>query len=180
MSQLMTLGASAPGGICLAIPCYGGMSPITAFALAASMRALAQAGIPHDLIVYGGNCHVDDARNSIVREFLAGPCEHLMFIDADLSWAPDDLLRMARSKRDVVAGIYPHKKDELTFPVRHLATAVLQAEEDGAIEVERVPTGFLRISRHVLQTHELRAGDPCAAPDFRAGKTHVATHARAR
>lgn len=151
MSQLMTLGASAPGGICLAIPCYGQMPPITAFALAASMRALTAAGIAHDLIVLAGNCHVDDARNSIVREFLAGTCDHLMFIDADLSWAPEDLLRLARSERDVIAGVYPHKKDERTFPVRHLGTGVLNAEADGALEVDGVPGGFLRISRRALE-----------------------------
>jgi predicted O-methyltransferase YrrM len=151
MSQLMTLGASAPGGICLAIPCYGQMTPVTAFALAASMRALADAGVAHDLIVLSGNCHVDDARNSIVREFLNGPCEHLMFIDADLSWAPEDLLRLARSNRDVIAGVYPHKKDERTFPVRHLSCGILQAEPDGALEVDGVPGGFLRISRRALE-----------------------------
>lgn len=150
MSQLMTLGASAPGGVCLAIPCYGAMSPVTAFALAASMRALTQEGIAHDLIVLGGNCHVDDARNSIVREFLAGQCDYLMFIDSDLSWAPEDLVRMARSTREVIAGIYPHKQDERTFPVRHLKRQFLQAEADGALEVDGVPTGFLRISRAAL------------------------------
>lgn len=150
MSQLMTLGASAPGGVCLAIPSYGAMSPVTVFALAASMRALTKEGIAHDLIILGGNCHVDDARNSIVREFLQGTCEYLMFIDSDLSWAPEDLVRMARSTRDVIAGIYPHKQDERTYPVRHLKREFLQAESDGALEVEGVPTGFLRISRAAL------------------------------
>lgn len=154
----MTLGATAPGGLCLAIPSYGQLPVATAFALAASMRALAAQGIAHDLIMLSGNCHVDDARNSIIREFLAGPCEHLMFIDADLSWAPEDLVRMASSQRDVIAGIYPHKQDVKTFPVRHLkGLDTLCAEVDGALEVDGVPAGFLRISRKALTALAERA-----------------------
>lgn len=151
MAQMMTLGATAPGGICLAIPSYGGMTPVAAFALAASMRALTEAQIPHDLIILAGNCHVDDARNALVREFLKGDSEYLMFIDSDLSWAPGDLVKMAKSKRDVIGGIYPHKKDELSFPIRHLPKDLLIAESDGALEVDAVPGGFLRISRNALE-----------------------------
>jgi acetone carboxylase gamma subunit len=39
-----------------------------------------------------GNCHVDDARNSVVREFLASDCTELVFIDADVSWEPETLV----------------------------------------------------------------------------------------
>jgi len=34
--------------------------------------------------VAGGDPHVDDNRNAIVREFLAGDCTDLLFIDSDV------------------------------------------------------------------------------------------------
>lgn len=151
MAQLMTLGAKAPGGVCLAIPTYGAHTPVLTFALAASIRELDAAGIPYDLIILAGNCHVDDARNSIVRAFMDGDCSALMFIDSDLTWAPEDLVRLVRIDRDVVAGVYPHKQDARTFPVRHLKTEFLNAEADGVIEVEGVPGGFLKISRAAIE-----------------------------
>lgn len=150
MPQLMTLGAKAPGGVCLAVPSYGALSPVFVFALAASIRELTSAGINYDLIVLGGNCHVDDARNSIVRSFLDGTCDSLLFIDSDLTWSPEDLVRLVQHERDVVGGAYPHKKDERTFPIRHLKTDVLQADADGLLEVEALPGGFLKISRSAL------------------------------
>lgn len=171
MPQLMTLGAPAPGGVCIAIPSYGAMSPVAVFALAAGIRALTAAGIPYDVVMLGGNCHVDDARNCIVRTFLESDSEHLLFIDADLTYSPEDLLRIIGHKRDVVAGIYPRRDDGPTYPVRHLKTPTLQAESDGLLEVEGVPTGFLKLSRAALSKLAERAtkyfeqeGDPTLTP----------------
>jgi predicted O-methyltransferase YrrM len=151
MPQMMHLRGENSGGACLAVPSYGAMSPAFVYALAASMRALTEAGVPHELLLLAGNCHVDDARNSIARRFLETACTDLVFIDADVIWRPNDLARLLTYDRDVVAGIYPLKQDAESYPVRHLQTPYLQAEADGLLEVESVPTGFLRIRRGVIE-----------------------------
>lgn len=169
MPTMYALGGSS-GGVCLAVPSYGAMSPAFVFALCSSVRALTEAGIPHQLLLLSGNCHVDDARNSIVRRFLESTSSDLMFLDADLSWSAHDLIRILGYDLDVVAGIYPLKQDTEGFPCRLLKgdTAV---RADGLIEVEGVPAGFLRIRRSVLEVLELRAqsyleqpGDSTRAP----------------
>lgn len=151
MPQMMHLRGENPGGACLAIPTYGAMSPAFVYALAASIRALTEAKVPHEILMLAGNCHVDDARNSIVRRFLETSCSDLVFIDADVTWSANDLMRLLSYERDVVAGIYPLKQDAEAYPVRHLATKELWAEADGLLEVEAVPTGFLRIRRSVIE-----------------------------
>lgn len=113
------------------------------------------AGFTVTLSTEAGNCHVDDARNSQVREFLKTDATDMVFIDADVGFRPEDLLKLVSVDRDVVAGIYPKKEDVEDFPVRPIPGA-LWADADGLVEVEGVPTGFLRMKRHVLE--KLRDG----------------------
>lgn len=113
--------------------------------------ALAKAKIGADYGLEGGNVHVDDARNSLVRHFLTTDCTDLVFIDADVGFRAEDLVKLVSVDRDIVAGIYPKKQDETEFPVYWLPEQ-RTIEADGCVEVARVPTGFLRIRRHVLET----------------------------
>lgn len=152
MSQLMRLRGKHSGGVCFAIPSYGPMSPVFVHTLLELERTLTDASVKHETIILAGHCHVDDARNSIVRQFLQTDCADLVFIDADVTFRTNDAIRLLTFDRDIVAGIYPRKQDAVSYPVRHLPTAELWAEADGVLEVEGVPTGFLRIRRHVLET----------------------------
>lgn len=110
------------------------------------------AGFNITLCTEVGNCHVDDARNSLVREFLKTECTDFVFIDADVGFRPEDLLKLVSVDRDVIAGVYPKKQDDTEFPVFVGSGVALHADDDGLVEVDAVPTGFLRIKRHVLET----------------------------
>ena len=54
---------------------------------------------------------VTRARNKLVTEFLKTDCTHLFFIDADISFEPDDLIRVLAFNKPLVAAPYPIKKD---------------------------------------------------------------------
>ncbi len=161
---MYALRPSGPQGVCLAVPSYGAMSAAFVYALTASVRALALANIPHSLLILNGNCHVDDARNSLVRQFLSGDSTDLFFLDADISWCSADLLNMLTHDADVVAGVYPMKQDIEAYPCRLLKTDTV-VRPDGLIEVEGVPGGFLRIRRHVLELMASRAQSYLERPD---------------
>lgn len=103
-----------------------------------------------DLEIFSGNCHVDDSRNRLVRDFLETDCEQLIFLDADVSWLPNDLKRLIEHDADIVAGIYPLKSDDEDYPVRPLA-GERWSNIAGLVEVEGVPTGFLKIRRKVFE-----------------------------
>lgn len=136
----------------LAIPTGSGdiTAPCVASVVAA-LPALADAGIAADFMIEAGNCHVDDARNGLVREFLRTDCTDLVFIDADVGFAPEALVALLSCDRDVVAGVYPKKEFPASFPVFVGSVGPLWAGEDGAVEVEGAPTGFMRIKRKVLE-----------------------------
>ncbi|MGI9484332.1 MAG: hypothetical protein ACR2RF_00300 [Geminicoccaceae bacterium] len=142
--------------VMLATPVYGDLSASYTFALFHSSAALSDAGIAAELAIYEGDCHVDDARNRLVRDFLETDCSDLVFLDSDLRWEPESLVQLCRYDRDVVAATYPFKQDERGFPVAFKG-GEMWAHHDGLLEVLAVPTGFLRIRRRVLEKLATRA-----------------------
>lgn len=136
--------------VMLATPCYG--SPCAAYvhAIARSREALTQAGIQSAYVLLQDNPHVDDARNAIVRYFLESDCTELVFLDADVDWEPSALVQLCKRDVDLVGGIYPFRRDGAEhMPVRLKEGA--RVSDDGLIEVEGLPTGFMKIKRHVLE-----------------------------
>lgn len=135
----------------LAVAAYQGLSAGFTYALFHSAQALQSAGIESELAIFSGNCHVDDSRNRLVRDFLNSDCTDLVFLDADVQWFPRELVELTQYDRDVVAGIYPKKHGDDGYPLM-LLPGEIWSDRDGLIEVLGVPTGFLRIKRHVLET----------------------------
>jgi len=99
------------------------------------------------LAILTGACHVDDARNLLVAEFLKTDCKQLIFVDADLRWEAKDIIRLAERREDVVGGTYPRKQASEDY-----AVILGDAKEKGdVLSVDGVPTGFLKISRYAIE-----------------------------
>lgn len=126
------------------------------FAIASSREALHRHDIKTAYLLLQGNCHVDDARNEVVKTFLESDCTDLVFLDADVVWEPDSLVRLCTRDADVVGGVYPYRHEGREGMPARLLDGDPQPE-GGLVEVEGLPTGFLRIRRHVLAALAARA-----------------------
>ena len=93
---------------------------------------------------------VQRARNDLVRLAIEEDFDDLIFIDSDVEWNPEWVFKLLEYKEDVVGGVYPKKTDEPLFPVKALPEG-LKLNEDGLMEVEGMPTGFLKISKGALK-----------------------------
>jgi len=147
-------GPSATGQkVFLATTAYDSPDASYTFSIARSREALTAAGIQSAYYLLQGNCHVDDARNAVVRDFLESDCTELVFLDADVSWEPDALVELCKINRDLVGGVYPYRREseEEKMPVRMLE-GVDDVDSENLLEVEGLPTGFMKIKRHVLET----------------------------
>jgi hypothetical protein len=137
--------------VMLATTAYDSPDACYTFSIAQSREALSAAGIQSAYLLLSGNCHVDDARNSVVREFLASDCTELVFIDADVSWEPETLVQLCGHDLDIVGGVYPYRREDQRnkgkMPYRQLAGVSVKA---GLLEVDGLPTGFLKIKRSVF------------------------------
>lgn len=141
--------------VMLATPVYENPSASYTFSIQRSKEALRKAGIGCAYLLLSGNCHVDDARNSIVQEFLLSDCTDLIFLDADVCWEPSALVTLCGFDADVVGGVYPYRSE--TEKMANRLPVFMYPEnqvpdENGLIEVAGLPTGFMRIRRRVLET----------------------------
>lgn len=139
-----------------AVPCVSHtVSTEFFYSFFASSHLLAKAGIVHNVINVNGDCYLASARNRLVHKFFTEFPEatDLFFLDDDIGW--DDAaapLRLLQDDVDVVAGVYPKKQEKLEFPVQMDESAGhLVQTPSGLFKALRVPTGFLRIKRHVLE-----------------------------
>ena len=146
------IGGVAPSPYHVMIATTVGEKLCTPYAasLAGTVEALVRAGVRFDYEGLQGCCHVDDARNVIMRNFLQSECTDLFFIDSDMGWQPNGVLRFLKRTGDIVAGVYCHKGDEETFPF-HPFEGETSTNSDGLFPMPKAATGFMRIRRHVVQ-----------------------------
>jgi hypothetical protein len=144
-------------GVLFGIPCYGGqIFDACVQGLLDTKEKFLQLGIGFNLITLRNESLIPRGRNGIVAHFLASHCDRLVFIDADIGFTADQVLRLLAHDRDVIGGLYRKKTPgAVDFAVNWLPSPDGKAARDaetGAIEARHVPTGFLCIKRHVIET----------------------------
>ena len=131
--------------------------------------ALSQNRIEHSVLFQAGICFIDHARNVLCDSFLRNypQATDLFFIDDDIGWRSESVLRLLNHEEDIVGGVYPLKQDPIGFPI---ALESLQGsnefiEQNGLLEASFLPTGFMRLKRSAV---ELMAEDQPTYPYRRA------------
>lgn len=100
--------------ICLYIltPHYGGMCYVNFMnSLIDTIRRLTELGI--DLHIEGCNNDslISRARNNLVAKAMSNPnTTHILFIDNDITWDTDSILKLLVANKPIVGGIYPLKQ----------------------------------------------------------------------
>src|SRR5712672_2975847 len=97
----------------VATPCFGGqVSSIYAGSIFQLQRAVrSKSNIDLTVLMRDGDALITRARANLVTLFLDNPtATHLLFVDADIGFEPDQIFRMIESGADVVAGVYPIKR----------------------------------------------------------------------
>ena len=102
---------------------------------------------------------VSRARNAAVAHFLEDEENtHLLFIDSDIIFEPEDVYRLIQAEKDVIAGMYPKKyivwdrlkKDPNAERVDFPIGGEIKVTDDDFIESGYLPTGFLMIKRKAI------------------------------
>lgn len=113
--------------------------------------------------IIGNVGFIELARNMFVKKFLEEnkECTHLFFIDGDLKFESRAFVGLMRSGLPICAGLYRRRQAHEDYPLKPAENP------DGGglwfvndwLQCERVPTGFLCISRKVVE--EMAAEAPC-------------------
>lgn len=138
-----------------ATPCYGGMLTDQYFL---SMFRVSQVfmkhGINFRITTLRNESLITRARNILTAMFLESDCTHLMFIDSDIEFQPEDVLRALAYDKPIMAGAYPKKalpvQYAINFKFVNPETKQIRVE-NGAVEVLDASTGFFLIKRETIE-----------------------------
>lgn len=169
--------------VLIATPCYGGQLFEGYFnSFLNSSHFLSQVGIKHQVKTIGNESLITRGRNTLVSYFLTNTeFTHILFIDADVSWEPINIIKLLASKVSVISGVYPKKgydwskiesiidsrpKEELSkdiqnrllnYPVNYNAGKI--EIKDNIVEVKDAPTGFMLIERETFEILKINNPD---------------------
>jgi hypothetical protein len=153
--------------IMLGTPCYGGnvkqefMTSITDLMMHLSARFYQEDGtvalqpLVAEMAFLENESHIDRARNKIANRFMSSRCDWLLFIDSDIVFRAEDVMRLwlhGMNGKRIVCGAYAMKGIVPQFAVAAVPGA--KTDEHGLIEVVHSGTGFMLIHREVFQKLE--------------------------
>jgi hypothetical protein len=88
------------------------------------------------------------ARNTLLNEAYKRKPDDIIWIDTDMVWEPDTLRQLLKHDVDVVGSACRKKiPDNVQFNFQLFKEKSFEPDEKGLIEVRRLGTGFLRMSR---------------------------------
>ncbi|MDL1863171.1 hypothetical protein FBR04_19395 [Betaproteobacteria bacterium PRO7] len=96
--------------IFVATPMYGGMcAAVYVQSLLDLVFAFVEKGVQWQLATIANESLIPRARNAFASAFLSTDCSHLLFIDADIGFAPAAVFDMLAADRDIVCCLAPRK-----------------------------------------------------------------------
>lgn len=112
----------------VATPMYGGLcSGHFTQSLLQAVNLFSQHGVAMSFCLTMNESLIQRARNALAFQFLKRQdATHLMFIDADIKFHPEDILGMLQADKDIICGMYPKK--EINWP------AVARAAREGVAD----------------------------------------------
>lgn len=151
-------------------PCFGGMVCMEYTESVLALKDLCnKLDIKLTCMFLGNESLIQRGRNKITHYFLKTDSTHLMFIDADQGFRPNDIIRMIQADKDIIGGPVPMKGinwdrvregvlngyPSLEKLTGHFNINTLPGHEmvdpDIPFQVRHIGTGFMLINRRVFE-----------------------------
>ena len=139
--------------ICIAMPCYDSVKINTMLSIFQLIQLLGKVKMEVGINTMKSPL-IHQARNYLTAVFLTTEYSHLLFIDADVEFAPEAVLRMMMAKKDIICTPYRAKNPDLnnhTYTVKFPDPKVIPILPGGLVEIEAGPTGLMLIDRKVFE-----------------------------
>jgi len=124
----------------------------TAMSLARTVHLLAVIGIPVNIHAIAGSSDVVIARDVVLDNFLADKENFLFWIDSDITWRPEDFVKVLRLAKELglVSAAYPLKRDPPDCIINFADTGPVIDAQHGCVEVASLGLGFTCVRRDLV------------------------------
>jgi hypothetical protein len=101
-----------PPKIFILTPCYGGLCHANyTSSLINTINCFNSLSIKYQIEFCCNDSLISRARNNIVAKAMSDKeMTHMMFIDSDITWAPEDILKLLMKDKNLIGGVYPLKR----------------------------------------------------------------------
>ena len=135
--------------ILIGMPCYGGVvSDKTTNSLFALAKLFVRNNIDHGILTMANESLISRGRSRIANFFINNTeFEYLFFLDSDVGFEANDVLKLLSYNEEMVSGAYPMK----TIPLQWNFTLSEPRKMKGSlVAIERIGIGFSLIHRNVF------------------------------
>jgi hypothetical protein len=115
-------------------------------------ETLTQLGLAHDWLTGKNESLVHRGRMEMTASFLKTDFSHMMWLDADIEFTPDDVAKVWNLEADIGVGVYAMKKRDQCWYAAWKDGALVKNLDQfrGPVEVDYAGTGFMLIKREVV------------------------------
>ena len=139
--------------IFIAMPCYDSVKINTMLSIFQLIQKLGQSKVEVGINTMKSPL-IHQARNYLTSVFLTTEYTHLLFIDSDVEFGPEAVLRMLVANKDIITTPYRVKDERIDQPrytVKFADPKVVPILPGGLVEIEAGPTGLMLIHRRVFE-----------------------------
>ena len=136
----------------VATPCYDSMRVETCVSLLDTFSALGGSGVECKFKSVKSSL-VTHGRNLLTCGFLDSGFDYMLFVDADVEFKPEAIMRMLVPKKDIVVTPYRVKNEPETpeYAVKFKDSTNIKIEPFDLVEIEEGPAGLMLIHRGVYE-----------------------------
>jgi len=136
----------------IAMPCYDTMKVETCVSLLNTYAVLAKSGV-ECIFKSVKSSLVTHARNLLTAGFMASGYDYMLFVDADVEFSHETVLRMLVPEKDIITTPYRLKENPLQvrYPVEHLDPDNIKILPFDLVELKSAPAGLMLINRSVFK-----------------------------
>ena len=136
----------------IAMPCYDTMKVETCVSLLNTYAVLAKSGV-ECIFKSVKSSLVTHARNLLTAGFMASEYDYMLFVDADIEFSHETVLRMLVPEKDIVVTPYRLKENPLQvrYPVEHVDPNNIKILPFDLVELKSAPAGLMLIKRNVFE-----------------------------
>ena len=140
--------------IYFALPSYDSRVDVNfLYSMMNTQNLLFHYGTENRLGIVQGDCYVARARNNLVSQFLKTDFTHLFFIDSDMGWDAESVVKLIAHDKDFICGAYQTKNDKTpkTYAIDPMMDGNEWKRDGGLIRLRGAATGFMCIKRSVFE-----------------------------